>query len=214
MISLKSRPSQISKAKILKVQLGAFDRPASGWFNTDITPHIWIAKIPFASQILYSTGLITEQRYHQHINGIFGSLSYLDLCKPLPFADNSVDAIFSSHVFEHLFMDEVENLIQEIYRCLVPGGVCRVVVPDLEKIIQIFDRQDPRQFVSAMFEVSARRNVKNAHHSGFTGSLLAKLFREAGFTETSVLSYQVGKCPDVEELDNRPEESLFFEAVK
>jgi predicted SAM-dependent methyltransferase len=199
---------------MLKVQLGAFDRPANGWLNTDITPHIWIAKIPFAPRILYSAGFMTEQRYHQHVNSIFSSLSYLDLSKPLPFTGNSVDAIFSSHVFEHLFMDEVERLIQEIHRCLTPGGICRVVVPDLEKIIKIFDRQDPRQFVTAIFEVSARRNVKNAHHCGFTGSLLEKLFREAGFTETAVLAYKVGRCPDVEELDNRPEESLFFEAIK
>lgn len=214
MISLANRPSKLSSSKMLKVQLGAFDRPANGWLNTDITPHIWIAKIPLLPRILYSAGFMTEERYHQHMNGIFSSLTYLNLSKPLPFADNSVNAVFSSHVFEHLFMDEVERLIEEIHRCLTPGGVCRVVVPDLEKIIKIFDRQDPRHFVSVMFEVSARRNVKNAHHSGFTGSLLEKLFREAGFSETAVLSYRVGRCPDVEELDNRPEESLFFEAIK
>jgi SAM-dependent methyltransferase len=204
----------MSDAKMLKVHLGAFDQSVEGWKNTDITPHIWVARIPFAPLILYGLGVIPQQRYLQHKNKVFNKLDYLDLTKPLPFAVNSVKAMFSSHVFEHLFMDEVEILIKEIYRCLVPGGVCRVVVPDLEKIISIYSRYDPREFISTIFEVSARGDVKNSHHSGFTGPFLEKLFREAGFKEASILSYRVGKCPDLEKLDNRPEESLFFEAIK
>ena len=199
---------------LLKVHLGAFDQSVEGWLNTDITPHIWIANIPSAPLILHSLGLLSQQRHLQHKNKVFNKLHYMDVTKQLPFAANSVKAIFSSHVFEHLFMNEVENLIKEIHRCLLPGGVCRVVVPDLEKIIDIYNRNDPRDFVSAIFEVSARSSVKNSHHSGFTGPLLEKLFKETGFQEASVLSYRVGKCPDLEKLDNRPEESLFFEAIK
>lgn len=199
---------------MLQVHLGAFDQAVEGWINTDITPHIWIAKIPSAPLILHLLRVMSQERYIQHKKKIFNKLHYMDLTKPLPFAANSVSAIFSSHVFEHLFMNEVENLIKEIHRCLVPGGVCRVLVPDLEKIMGIYDRDDPREFISAIFEISARSNVKNSHHCGFTGPLLEKLFRESGFKEVSILSYRVGKCPDLEKLDNRAEESLFFEAIK
>jgi SAM-dependent methyltransferase len=182
--------------------------------NTDITPHLWVAKIPFAPIILHILRVMPERRYLQHKNKVFNKLHYVDITKSLPFAANSVSAIFSSHVFEHLFMNEVENLIKEIHTCLVPGGVCRVVVPDLEKIIGIYNRDDPRKFISGIFEISARSDVKNSHHSGFTGPLLEKLFKEAGFKKVSILSYRVGTCPDLEKLDNRPEESLFFEAIK
>lgn len=199
---------------MLKVHLGAFDQSVEGWMNTDITPHIWVAKMPFAPPILHLLKVLPQQRYLQHKNKVFNKLHYVDLTKTLPFASNSVSAIFSSHVFEHLFMNEVENLIKEIHRCLLPGSVCRVIVPDLEKVIGIYNRDDPREFISTMFEVSARSDVKNSHHCGFTGPLLEKLFSEAGFKEISILSYKVGKCPDIEKLDNRPEESLFFEAIK
>jgi predicted SAM-dependent methyltransferase len=56
----------------------------------------------------------------------------IDLRKPLPFPDDSFDAIYSSHVLEHFTPDEGAFLLREMTRCLVPGGACRVVVPDLE----------------------------------------------------------------------------------
>ncbi len=131
----------------------------------------------------------------------------------LPFKANSIEAIFSSHVFEHLFMDEVERLISECYRVLQPDGVIRVVVPDLEKIICLYDAEDPRRFLVDIYEVATRSAVKNSHHSAFTGKFLTKLFKEAGFSTSEILSYQKGRCPDISLLDNRPD-SLFFEASK
>ncbi len=121
----------------IKLHLGASNCSVPGWVNTDITPHIWIAKIPFAASILRFLGPVTQERYEQHRRGAFKNLKHMDLTKPLPFADESVSAVFSSHVFEHLFFDEVDRLVGEIQRVLVPGGVCRVVVPDIEKIMPL-----------------------------------------------------------------------------
>ena len=57
-----------------------------------------------------------------------------NLIKGLPFEDNSVDAIFSSHMLEHFTREQAKDHIKECYRCLRDGGVCRIVVPDLENI--------------------------------------------------------------------------------
>jgi len=197
----------------MKLHLGAFDRSVDGWHNTDITPHIYIARIPYLPWLLHKLHIIDELRYGQHGEGVFRKLHYLDLCKPLPFPDDSVDAIFSSHVLEHLFMDEVERLIDQCYRVLRPGGICRVVVPDLEKIMRLYEVEDPRRFINDIYEVSTRSAVKNSHHCAFTGPFLRKLFSNAGFTKQTIRDYRVGECPDIGRLDNRPE-SLFFEAVK
>jgi hypothetical protein len=197
----------------MKLHLGAFDKGVAGWVNTDITPHIWVSKVPGFALLLVKLRLISQASYDQHSRGVFARLKYVDLCKPLPYRGNTVQAIFSSHVFEHLFIDEVVKLIQECHRVLISGGVCRVVVPDLEKIVAIYSAEDPRQFISDIYEVSTRGAVKNSHHCAFTGAFLTKLFLDAGFATCKVLSYRVGQCPDIDLLDNRPE-SLFVEAVK
>lgn len=56
----------------------------------------------------------------------------INLREPLPLPDDGFDAVYSSHVLEHFAPDEGASLLREMVRCVVPGGVCRVVVPDFE----------------------------------------------------------------------------------
>lgn len=198
----------------MKLHLGAFDRAVEGWLNTDVTPHIFISRVPGAAGLLRAAGKLDDHKYHMHRSGQFRALRYLDLTKPLPFADESVTAVFSSHVFEHLFRDEITQLVGEIRRVLTPGGVCRVVVPDLDKVVANYDREAPEHFLSALFEADTRDAVKNGHHWGFTGASLKKLFEACGFVTAEVVGFREGRCPDIGVLDNRPDESIFFEAVK
>ena len=57
-----------------------------------------------------------------------------DLRTPLPFPDNYADAIYCSHFLEHLDVKKVDEFLSECLRCLKPGGVLRVVVPDFERM--------------------------------------------------------------------------------
>jgi len=61
-----------------------------------------------------------------------------DIRSGLPFRDNSFDAAYHSHVLEHLTPEQGEALIKECYRVLKPGGILRIVVPDLEQISRIY----------------------------------------------------------------------------
>jgi predicted SAM-dependent methyltransferase len=63
-----------------------------------------------------------------------------DLRKGLPFADNHLDACYSSHVLEHLTPEAAEASLSEQFRVLKHGGVVRVVVPDLEGIAREYLR--------------------------------------------------------------------------
>jgi predicted SAM-dependent methyltransferase len=62
----------------------------------------------------------------------------LDLRKPLPFADASFDVVYHSHVLEHFSREEGEAFMRESLRVLKPGGIIRVVVPDLEQIARTY----------------------------------------------------------------------------
>jgi predicted SAM-dependent methyltransferase len=55
-----------------------------------------------------------------------------DIRRPLGFPAASFDAVYANHVLEHLTPEEGRKFVGEIHRVLKPGGICRVVVPDLE----------------------------------------------------------------------------------
>jgi predicted SAM-dependent methyltransferase len=57
-----------------------------------------------------------------------------DLRRGLPYDAEAFDAVYHSHVLEHLTPDQAEAMLRECHRVLRPGGVLRVVVPDLEGI--------------------------------------------------------------------------------
>jgi len=61
-----------------------------------------------------------------------------DIRKGLPYADNVFDVGYCSHVLEHLKRVEADKVLKEIYRVLKPGGIVRLVVPDLEKITRAY----------------------------------------------------------------------------
>lgn len=61
-----------------------------------------------------------------------------NLCFGLPFHDNEVDGVYHSHVLEHLHPEQGERMLQECFRVLRPGGVLRIVVPDLEQIARLY----------------------------------------------------------------------------
>jgi ubiquinone/menaquinone biosynthesis C-methylase UbiE len=58
-----------------------------------------------------------------------------DLRKGIPAPTESADAVYHSHVLEHIDRDAVPRFLDEIRRVLKPGGLHRVVVPDLEHYV-------------------------------------------------------------------------------
>ena len=59
-----------------------------------------------------------------------------NLLKGIPFADNTFDIVYHSHFLEHLSRSDALFLTRECYRVLKPGGIIRIVVPDLENIVR------------------------------------------------------------------------------
>ncbi len=55
-----------------------------------------------------------------------------DLRQGLPFADDHFDCVYCAHMLEHLPRRNVEAFLSQCLRVLKPGGILRLVVPDLE----------------------------------------------------------------------------------
>ncbi len=61
-----------------------------------------------------------------------------DLRKPLPLPDASCAVVYASHVLEHFAKAEAPQFLAECFRVLEPGGIIRIVVPDLEQIARLY----------------------------------------------------------------------------
>jgi len=57
-----------------------------------------------------------------------------NLLHGFPYPDNQFDVVYHSQVLEHVPKDKAPAFVSECLRVLKPGGVLRVVVPDLENI--------------------------------------------------------------------------------
>ncbi|MDH4316866.1 MAG: methyltransferase domain-containing protein, partial [Desulfobulbaceae bacterium] len=64
-----------------------------------------------------------------------------DLMQPLEFDDDTFDAVYHSHVLEHMPKRYAPVFLGECLRVLKPGGILRVVVPDLESAAQEYLQQ-------------------------------------------------------------------------
>jgi len=66
------------------------------------------------------------------------SVQVADICEGLPFAGQTFDAVYHSHLLEHLDVEQGQNLVAECFRVLRPEGILRIVVPDLEQIARLY----------------------------------------------------------------------------
>jgi SAM-dependent methyltransferase len=196
-----------------RLHLGCFDRAIDGWINTDVTPHLYLARVPLLVPATRLMRLMNEERYRQHQQGLFRKLQYLNVTKPFPFAADEFDCVYSSHMLEHIPKQFVPGVLKEIYRVLKPGAVVRTVVPDLDHFITTYDVANPDRFVSAVFQTEAH-GAKNRHWWMYNGKSLCRLLSEHGFHDVTICQFQQGECPDIEKLDDREDHSLYVEAFK
>lgn len=111
------------------VNLGA-GQPARGWINLDSSP---LFKLPRGIHRIAARFRLSRRSVD------FADADYAWFRwregENLPFPDNSVCAIYCSHVLEHVPADTLPSLLAECRRVLKLEGIMRVVVPDLEQAL-------------------------------------------------------------------------------
>ena len=125
---------------LIRLNLGCGLQAPPDWVNVDGSWNARLAKFPALRRIFVSLGLVPRDKAQIPWSP---NIFIHDVRKPLPFKDNSASAVFASHVLEHLYRDESERLVREALRVLCSGGVLRVIVPDLEAIIQEYNGEQP-----------------------------------------------------------------------
>jgi len=63
-----------------------------------------------------------------------------NLLKGIPFPDETFNVIYHSQVLEHFPLESALPFMKECFRVLKKGGIIRVVVPDLENIVEEYKK--------------------------------------------------------------------------
>lgn len=61
-----------------------------------------------------------------------------DLRQGVPLPGGSCDAVYASHVIEHFTCPQADRFLAECKRLLKPGGILRLVTPDLENVVKTY----------------------------------------------------------------------------
>jgi len=200
----------------VKVNLGSGIHVAPGWINVDGGVHAMCSRWPrHLLRLLYRHSdcrrTLSQADYlrilrHEHF--VHHALEY-----GVPFAADTVDFIYTSHMLEHLFKRDAAILLRDARRVLKSGGQIRVAVPDLAYALRLY-RQVSKEEAMSFFFSTGSAGYLDQHHYMYDFDLLQRLLEEAGFTRVRLCAFQTGECPDLQVLDNRPEETLFVEATK
>lgn len=201
----------------IKLNLGCGLAVQRTWINIDGSLNAMIAGFPsFFQSLAFKLSGAREYYSLEQYREILRENRFVhhDLSCSIPCDDETVDFIFTSHFLEHLFKKDAENFLREAARVLKPGGVIRLSVPDLAFAIKLYSQGDKARMLESYFFVDHNENYFSRHKYMYDFDLLSKMFELAGFVKIKQRNFQEGDIPDVQMLDNRPEDSLFIEAVK
>ena len=206
----------------INVQYGCGLSDPDGWINFDASPTLRLQKIPLVGRLIKKVDFSPR-------------ILYGDILKELPnISVRSCDAIYCSHVLEHLSLQDLRLALQNTYKFLKPGGIFRCVLPDLECAINNYiasrDNGDITAANKFMYETmlgiqNRPKTIKdkliflygNSHHLWMWDKHTMDLeLQKVGFTSVRHCLYNdsVNKnFVDVEQI-SRFYDAIAFEAIK
>ncbi len=209
---------------------------ADGWLSLDGSWNCWLASRPFLRALARWTGVMTE--HHQHVPWPASGILHHDVRRGLPFSDASVSAIFAAHFLEHLDEPASGALLRECHRVLQPGGVLRIIVPDLRQLASQYlawtQEEDSaragaaKRFVDSLNLAAFRtwpsgwpwRLIRHLSHAGHRSvhdeASLRELMKEGGFVDIRRCRHLQSRLPEFAavETEDRHEASVCLEGIR
>ncbi len=149
-----------------------------------------------------------------------------DLCNKLPFNDNSIDFIFNEHFLEHLSVEQGKRSLTDFLRVLKPGGVMRIAMPDLQKIVMAYLndnwKNDGNAFLSqfGLSHVQTKAELLNinfrawGHKWLYDWEELERRLREVGAKNITRCTIHKSEHIELCNLETRHESTLIAEVQK
>ena len=210
----------------IRLNLGCGLQSPPGWINVDGSWNARLAKYPLLRRALSRFRLLPSDKLEIPWNS---SIVIHDVRKRLPFSEASVAAVYASHVLEHLYREEGQRLIAESFRVLAPGGILRVVVPDLRAIVEEYlgnnaskgqgsvpeslrpaDKMNQRLLMRwptpasshVLYRIYNSWQDFHSHKWMYDADSLMALFRETGFVQVEQRDCHVSRIPGIHEVED------------
>jgi predicted SAM-dependent methyltransferase len=148
----------------------------------------------------------------------------------LPFKSNTLETVTCTSAINYFTRARGQEIVNEVYRVLQPGGVARFSVQDLESIARRYVEKDVAFFFQKLpngherFEGQTLGDKFAAWFYGYVTvgpcryfydyDSLAYLFKSAGFSTVAKKEYRESRLEHIELIDNRPGQMFFLEAIK
>ncbi|MES2062127.1 MAG: hypothetical protein V4456_09425 [Bacteroidota bacterium] len=92
------------------------------------------------------------------------AIHFLDVTKKLPFPANTFACIFTEHQIEHIKYSDALFMLTESFRTLQPGGVIKVITPNLQKYVSYYTE-------GKLSSELIKTHVNNWIYSGFYNAI-------------------------------------------
>jgi predicted SAM-dependent methyltransferase len=212
--------------RIVRLNIGCGRSPTAGWLNYDNSPSVWLARWPSLARAMHRLGLIDRHGLEFAEFCRARDIRHADAARRIPHRDGSVDALYASHMLEHLDRAEARCFLAECRRVLRPGGILRLAVPDLRhaawQYLRLsdgdgflrhlqFDLDKPRGPVERLHRLLTGGR---GHHWMYDRESLVALVEGAGFAEVELMEEGRTRIPEPGGLDlgEREADSLCLEA--
>ena len=103
-----------------------------------------------------------------------------DVATLISIDDTTCNEIYACHVLEHFGRQEFSHVLSTWFRKLVPGGIIRISVPDLESVFEKYRQGAPLSTLLG-FLYGGQRNEYDYHKIGFDFEFLCSALKSAGF---------------------------------
>lgn len=211
----KGRTVKLTNGTV-KVNIGSGLSVAPGWINVDGNINAFFSNFPLPLlRIIYRSSGAKNWFEEEFFCNTLKNNTFIHhkIEYGLPFPDESVDFVYSSHLLEHLFQEDAKKLLSEIHRVLKKGGKVRICIPDLDYVFDLFRKGEKEKALAYLFP-SSQADYLSRHRYMYDFPMISELLEKTGFTSIQKFNFKEGTIPDVENLDNRPEETLHVEATK
>lgn len=211
----------------MRINVGCGQTPTMGWRNFDNSLSLRLSRPRILGYWAFRLGLIDSNQNEFMKFAQANNIEYGDATKGILMQDRSVNVLYSSHMLEHLDREEAGRFLKEARRLLAPGGIIRLLVPDIKKLAdQYISAGDADFFIeSTILGTKSPRSLlertrllivgSRNHKWMYDGKSLSKLLGDHGFIKARVV--RAGETmienPAPLDLHERDSESVCVEAV-